>query len=459
MLSIQASGYSNVVARSVRRNCWTATRSWSRSVRPLMTMPPRSSGTIPCARLTTATTTTATTTTLTTAGENHENRWPSIADRNRVCAKPQKGTTTTTSSSSSTTVSLLSSSSSPLLVSSSSFHAPASRQRQSLLHSCDTYRWTATTTATTTTAAPSVSFVSVLPLTKRCSRSSRRTSGPRQRWTRLASGRADHRRHHSYDYSSLHHSVFSGAASQAFQQPPPQSLWYSTDATNPPRQQPNKETETTTTTTTTSSTTTSPPRPSAPASPHVYRTLGTTKVPTPQFSPPEPETPLASLAKATPKGLLRKGLDLVVHIFQTSVVFLFKLPSHIYFYATHPDELQQKWDALRQSARDEIHHYWVGAKLMWADLQTARGLVSRMLQGSTLTRRERKQLLRTTSDLFRLIPFSMFIIIPFMEFALPFALRLFPNLLPSTFQDSLKAEEAMKREVQSRIAMTQFFQE
>ena len=83
----------------------------------------------------------------------------------------------------------------------------------------------------------------------------------------------------------------------------------------------------------------------------------------------------------------------------------------------------------------------------------------RTLTGSSLTRRERKQLLRTVTDLFRLVPFSMFIIIPFMEFALPFALRIFPNMLPSTFQDSLKAEETMKRELQSRISMTRFFQE
>jgi LETM1 and EF-hand domain-containing protein 1 len=92
-------------------------------------------------------------------------------------------------------------------------------------------------------------------------------------------------------------------------------------------------------------------------------------------------------------------------------------------------------------------------------MQTARTLVGRTLRGSSLTRRERKQLLRTVTDMFRLIPFSMFILIPFMEFALPLALKLFPNMLPSTFQDSLKAEESMKRELQSRIAMAQFFQE
>ena len=94
-----------------------------------------------------------------------------------------------------------------------------------------------------------------------------------------------------------------------------------------------------------------------------------------------------------------------------------------------------------------------------ADVRTARNLMGKTLTGNVLTRRERKQLLRTVSDLFRLIPFSMFVIIPMMEFLLPFALRLFPNMLPSTFQDSLKSEENMKRELKSRIAMAQFFQE
>jgi len=54
---------------------------------------------------------------------------------------------------------------------------------------------------------------------------------------------------------------------------------------------------------------------------------------------------------------------------------------------------------------------------------------------------------------------SVFVLIPFMEFALPFALKLFPNMLPSTFQDSLRGEETMKRELKSRIAMAEFFQE
>jgi LETM1 and EF-hand domain-containing protein 1 len=54
---------------------------------------------------------------------------------------------------------------------------------------------------------------------------------------------------------------------------------------------------------------------------------------------------------------------------------------------------------------------------------------------------------------------SVFVIVPFMEFALPFALKIWPNMLPSTFQDSLKEEENMKNELKTRIAMAEFFQE
>ena len=44
------------------------------------------------------------------------------------------------------------------------------------------------------------------------------------------------------------------------------------------------------------------------------------------------------------------------------------------------------------------------------------------------------QFRRTAGDLFRMLPFSVFVVIPFMEFLLPVYLYLFPNALPSTFQ-------------------------
>jgi LETM1 and EF-hand domain-containing protein 1 len=44
------------------------------------------------------------------------------------------------------------------------------------------------------------------------------------------------------------------------------------------------------------------------------------------------------------------------------------------------------------------------------------------------------QLIRTTTDILRLVPFAIFVIVPFMELLLPVALKVFPNMLPSTFQ-------------------------
>lgn len=109
--------------------------------------------------------------------------------------------------------------------------------------------------------------------------------------------------------------------------------------------------------------------------------------------------------------------------------------------------------------KDICHHYWVGTKLLVAEIKLASQILGRVFRGSSMTRRERMQLIRTSTDIFRLVPFSIFVIVPFMEFLLPFALRIFPNMLPSTFQDELKKEENMKKELQMRLAIASFLQE
>ena len=64
----------------------------------------------------------------------------------------------------------------------------------------------------------------------------------------------------------------------------------------------------------------------------------------------------------------------------------------------------------------------------------------KLAKGKSLSRRERQQLTRTTADIFRLVPVAVFLIVPFMEFLLPVFLKLFPNMLPSTFQDKMKEQ-------------------
>lgn len=104
--------------------------------------------------------------------------------------------------------------------------------------------------------------------------------------------------------------------------------------------------------------------------------------------------------------------------------------------AKNPASLREKWVHAKAVVKEEFHHYKVGSKVLWADMKTSGSIVRRLLEGHTLSRRERRQLTRTTADLFRLVPFAFFVIVPFMELLLPFALKLFPNMLPSTFQVS-----------------------
>lgn len=87
-----------------------------------------------------------------------------------------------------------------------------------------------------------------------------------------------------------------------------------------------------------------------------------------------------------------------------------------------------------------LQHYWLGSKLLWADVRISSRLLLKLANGKSLTRRERQQLTRTTADIFRLVPFAVFVIVPFMEFLLPVFLKLFPNMLPSTFQDKMREQ-------------------
>ncbi|XP_030528002.2 mitochondrial proton/calcium exchanger protein [Rhodamnia argentea] len=106
-----------------------------------------------------------------------------------------------------------------------------------------------------------------------------------------------------------------------------------------------------------------------------------------------------------------------------------------------------------------LQHYWLGTKLLWVDVRISSRLLLKLADGKSLSRRERQQLTRTTADIFRLVPFAVFIIVPFMEFLLPVFLKLFPNMLPSTFQDKMKEQEALKRRLNARIEYAKFLQD
>ncbi|RDW86654.1 MRS7 family protein [Aspergillus mulundensis] len=94
-----------------------------------------------------------------------------------------------------------------------------------------------------------------------------------------------------------------------------------------------------------------------------------------------------------------------------------------------------------QKIKKEVQHYWDGTKLLATEVRISSRLALKMAGGYELSRREHRQLKRTVTDLGRLIPFSMFVIIPFAELLLPIALKLFPNLLPSTYEGKSAREK------------------
>ncbi|KAM7206683.1 LETM1 domain containing protein [Rhypophila sp. PSN 637] len=95
---------------------------------------------------------------------------------------------------------------------------------------------------------------------------------------------------------------------------------------------------------------------------------------------------------------------------------------------------EEKKLTLGQKIKKEAQHYWDGTKLLAAEVRISSRLALKMAAGYELTRRENRQLQRTVQDLGRLVPFSMFVIVPFAELLLPVALKLFPNMLPSTYE-------------------------
>ncbi|ORY09442.1 LETM1-like protein-domain-containing protein [Clohesyomyces aquaticus] len=95
---------------------------------------------------------------------------------------------------------------------------------------------------------------------------------------------------------------------------------------------------------------------------------------------------------------------------------------------------EQRKLTLWQKVKKEANHYWDGTKLLVTEVKISSKLALKMAAGYELTRREHRQLTRTVQDLGRLIPFSVFVLVPFAELLLPVALKLFPNMLPSTYE-------------------------
>ena len=87
---------------------------------------------------------------------------------------------------------------------------------------------------------------------------------------------------------------------------------------------------------------------------------------------------------------------------------------------------------LWREVKDEARFYWVGSKLLAAEVRTSSGLLLQVAQGKELTRRERLLLKRILTDMVRTLPLIVVAVVPFAELALPVLIKY--NLLPSQFE-------------------------
>lgn len=114
--------------------------------------------------------------------------------------------------------------------------------------------------------------------------------------------------------------------------------------------------------------------------------------------------------------------------------------------------------SLGQRIITEIKHYFNGFRLLVLEVGIASRTLWKYLNGKPVMRREQKQFTRAVSDIFRMLPFSVFILVPFAEFLLPVALRFFPNMLPSTFETKGDKQSRLKKKLAVKLEMSKFLQ-
>ena len=73
---------------------------------------------------------------------------------------------------------------------------------------------------------------------------------------------------------------------------------------------------------------------------------------------------------------------------------------------------KQAKPSLASRVKEVVLHYFHGFRLLVLDVRVAFRLLLKTTQGHTLTRRESKQFRRTVADMFRIVPLSVFIVIP-----------------------------------------------
>ncbi|SOV74185.1 LETM1-like protein, putative [Plasmodium sp. gorilla clade G3] len=123
-----------------------------------------------------------------------------------------------------------------------------------------------------------------------------------------------------------------------------------------------------------------------------------------------------------------------------------------------PSILKVYYEHIKKNIKHTVVWVKTGILLFLTNMKISKNLIIKRLKGYRLSYSEYKLLIRTMNDMFKLIPFSFFIIIPFAEFLLPIFLKIYPNLLPSTFKNDDNFNN-IKKNLYAKEQLAKFLQQ
>ena len=83
-----------------------------------------------------------------------------------------------------------------------------------------------------------------------------------------------------------------------------------------------------------------------------------------------------------------KIIKMIPVILWKSLVFTY---NKLLEFIRNPYVVKDWWTNIKTSTSSFLHHYWVGAKLLYADIKTSTKLLKKVIRGISLTRREKNQ--------------------------------------------------------------------
>ncbi|KYO02138.1 LETM1-like protein, putative [Plasmodium reichenowi] len=140
------------------------------------------------------------------------------------------------------------------------------------------------------------------------------------------------------------------------------------------------------------------------------------------------------------------------------ISILKKTSNKIKIIILQPSILKVYYENIKKNIRHTIVWVKTGILLFLTNMKISKNLIIKRLKGYRLSYSEYKLLIRTMNDMFKLIPFSFFIIIPFAEFLLPIFLKIYPNLLPSTFKNDDNFNN-IKKNLYAKEQLAKFLQQ